>query len=79
VGIHARLSEGLLATIAEQLLASGVEEATVAIASDHAFRKAKSLLAILTGQELGGGDGTLRRSASDDEDDEGDEGFDDDE
>lgn len=81
VGIHARLSEGLLAAIAEQLLESGAEEATVAVASDHAFRKAKSLLAILTGQELGGGEGTLRRSASDDEDDQDDEdgGFDDDE
>jgi uncharacterized protein YecE (DUF72 family) len=79
VGIHARLSEGLLATIAEQLLTSGTEEATVAVASDDAFRKAKSLLAIMTGQALGGGEGVLRRSASDDEDDEEGESFDDDE
>jgi hypothetical protein len=80
VGIHARLSEGLLATIAEQLLTSGAPEATVAIASGDAYRKAKSLLAILTGQDLGGGgDMPLRRSPSDDEDDEGEERFDDDE
>jgi hypothetical protein len=79
VGIHARLSEGLLATIAEQLLESGAEEATVAVASDGAFRKAKSLLAILTGEALGGGEDLLRRSPSDDEDDGDDEGYDDDE
>jgi uncharacterized protein YecE (DUF72 family) len=82
LGVRSRLSEALLATIAEGVLSSGRAESVIAIDGPNAFRKAKSLTAILSGEspeDAGGGD-TLRRAAGDGEDDEEDQvddGFDD--
>lgn len=83
LGARSRLSEGLLASIADGVLAAAVESggATIAIDGEQGFRKAKSMVAILSGQSFDeGGMGAPRRSAGDDEEDlDDDEDFDDDE
>ncbi len=83
LGARSRLSEGLLASVADGVLAAAIEtgSATIAIDGEHGFKKAKSLIAILSGQSFDeGGMGAPRRSASDDEEDlDDDDGFDDDE
>lgn len=84
IGARSRLSEGLLASIADGVLgaleSSGGTAATITIDGPQGFRKAKSLVTILTGASFDeGGMGAPRRAAGDGEDDEDDEELDDDE
>jgi hypothetical protein len=88
LGARSRLSEGLLASIADGVLGAvgaratpdGGGEASIAIDGPQGFRKAKSLVTILTGGSFDeGGMAAPRRAAGDgeddleDEDDDGDE------
>lgn len=70
MGTRSRLGEGLLLTIAERLLRSGAEEASVAIESDAGVKKARAFASLLSG-ELAAGDGEDEDAApSDSEDDD---------
>jgi hypothetical protein len=76
LGARSRLSEGLLASIADGVLAAAVRTggATIAIDGEQGYRKAKTLVAIFSGETVDeGGMGAPRRSASDDEEDFEDE------
>ena len=69
IGVHARLGDGILARIAEAMLATGADDAFIALEAGEGPRRARRLAQILRG-ESGDGDGEDESAASDDDADD---------
>ena len=69
IGSRLRLGEGLLLTVAERIIASGVEEALVAIESSASIKKARVFVTLLGG-ELAASDGEDDAAEESDDDEE---------